>query len=80
MSNAAPDIALYWNIHSKELLVLPTSIFLVSYVVGPIFWGPLSESFGRKYVMLSAFFFFTIFTLVSCSQYVFLPATIPTAG
>ena len=26
-------------------------------------WGPLSEAFGRRWMMMTTFFFFTIFTL-----------------
>jgi hypothetical protein len=40
-------------------------MFLVYYVVGPIFWCLFSESFGCKHVMLSALFFCTTLTLVS---------------
>lgn len=48
---------------NDQQLVLPISVFLVGYVVGPIFFGPLSETYGRKIIMLSSFIVFTLFTM-----------------
>lgn len=62
-SNAIPFIEAEWSVTSKEQSVLPISIFLVGYVLGPLLFGPLSEVVGRKIIMLSTFFFFTIFTM-----------------
>jgi hypothetical protein len=62
-SNAIPYIAAYFNISSKTAEILPISTYLIGYVVGPLMFGPLSESYGRRYIMVSTFFFFTIFTM-----------------
>ncbi|KAI9802076.1 MAG: hypothetical protein M1833_001997 [Piccolia ochrophora] len=62
-SGATRYIAKYFHITSEEELVLPISIYLVGYIVGPILCGPLSETYGRKVVMLTTFGFFTAFTL-----------------
>ncbi|OAT06935.1 MFS multidrug transporter [Blastomyces gilchristii SLH14081] len=62
-SGAMPYIAKEFNITSQEQLVLPISLFLVGYVFGPIVCGPMSESYGRKTVMVIPFFFFMVFTL-----------------
>jgi MFS family permease len=62
-ANISPYISAEWNIHNTTLLILPTSIYLVGYVLGPLFWGPLSETYGRKYVMVVAFGIFTLFTM-----------------
>lgn len=62
-SNAIPQIAEEFNITNQQLLVLPISIFLIGYILGPLVWGPSSEYFGRKRPMLIAFFGFMIFTL-----------------
>ncbi|KAF7592956.1 hypothetical protein BBP40_012192 [Aspergillus hancockii] len=43
--------------------VLPTSIFLVGYVMGPLAFGPMSEVYGRRIVLVGTFIGFTIFTL-----------------
>ena len=51
------------HIHSSAQLVLLTSIYLLGYVFGPLVFGPLSEIYGRKKVLLPTFFCFTAFTL-----------------
>ncbi|KAF2087160.1 MFS general substrate transporter [Saccharata proteae CBS 121410] len=63
VSGAYEELGAYFNITSTEELVLPISLFLVGYTVGPFMFGPLSETFGRKPVMITAFAFFTIFTM-----------------
>lgn len=62
-SGAISYIAKDFNITNQEKLVLPISVFLIGYVVGPLLWGPLSESYGRKRPMLITFILFNIFTL-----------------
>jgi MFS family permease len=47
------------------MLILPTSIYLVGYVCGPMIWGPLSESYGRKGTMIYSFAMFTIFSIAT---------------
>jgi multidrug resistance protein len=64
-ANIGPDLSKDWNITDEKLLILPTSIYLVGYIVGPLLWGPLSEQIGRRWVMLGAFTVFTIFTMAS---------------
>ena len=62
-TGAVDEMAKYFDIKSSEQLVLPISIFLIGYVVGPLLCGPLSENFGRKPVMTIAFFFYTVWML-----------------
>lgn len=62
-SNAIPEIAEEFDITDETLLVLPISIFLIGYVLGPLLWGPSSEYFGRKPPLLIAYVLFMIFTL-----------------
>ncbi|KAK2747777.1 hypothetical protein FQN57_001807 [Myotisia sp. PD_48] len=62
-SGAARYIGEDFNLKTQTELVLPVSIFLVGYVFGPILCGPLSESIGRKPVMVAGFFGFILFTL-----------------
>ncbi|EON62231.1 hypothetical protein W97_01452 [Coniosporium apollinis CBS 100218] len=62
-AGATEPLSAYFHVSDQAQLVLPTSIFLVGYTVGPLVWGPLSESYGRRGVMFYAFFGFTIFTL-----------------
>ncbi|KAL3424165.1 Polyamine transporter 3 [Phlyctema vagabunda] len=62
-SNAIPEIISYFHIESSAQEVLPISIFLVGYVFGPLLFGPLSEHYGRRLIMVSSFFFYTVFTM-----------------
>jgi MFS family permease len=62
-SNSAPYYAAEFNITSNYLLVMATSMFLMGYVVGPVFFGPLSEQYGRRLVMIYAFAWYGIFTM-----------------
>ncbi|KAG7575461.1 hypothetical protein FFLO_00280 [Filobasidium floriforme] len=39
----------------KEVATLTVSLFVAGYCVGPLLWGPLSESFGRRPIFLVAF-------------------------
>ena len=62
-SNAISYIATYFHVTNEQQLVLPISLFLAGYVLGPLFFGPLSETYGRKIVMLSTFVIFTLSTM-----------------
>ena len=60
-----PQIAAQFSITDQEQLVLPTSIFLLGYVVGPLGWGPMSEAFGRYPILLSSFSGYVIWMMAS---------------
>ncbi|KAF2150854.1 MFS general substrate transporter [Myriangium duriaei CBS 260.36] len=62
-SGTPVQVADYFDNHNEYQLVLPISIYLVGYVLGPLAFGPLSESYGRKWVMIATFGIFTVFTL-----------------
>lgn len=62
-SMAIPDITKDFNITSEEQSVLPISVYLIGYVLGPIVWGPLSEHYGRRNLSFVTFCLFTIFTM-----------------
>jgi len=64
-SGATPPISAHFGTTSEYLLILPTSMFLVGYVFGPMAWGPLSESYGRKGTMVYSFAILTIFSIAS---------------
>ncbi|KKO97843.1 polyamine transporter 4 [Trichoderma harzianum] len=46
-----------------EVVTLGVSLFVVGYSVGPPFWSPISEQFGRRYPMLAGMALFTIFCI-----------------
>ncbi|KAL8801464.1 MAG: hypothetical protein Q9182_004430 [Xanthomendoza sp. 2 TL-2023] len=62
-SGATEYLSDYFHVKSQAQLVLPISLFLVGYVFGPVIFAPLSESYGRRGVMVITFVFFTIFTM-----------------
>ncbi|CEI70112.1 unnamed protein product [Fusarium venenatum] len=62
-SMAIPDIIQDFGITSEEQSVLPISVYLIGYVLGPIVWGPLSEHYGRRNLSFVTFCLFTIFTM-----------------
>jgi predicted MFS family arabinose efflux permease len=62
-SNAIPIISDHFRITSPAAQILPISMYLFGYVLGPLLFGPLSESYDRRPIMIGTFFFFTIFTM-----------------
>lgn len=62
-SNAVPTIMQDFGLSGDGQKVLPTSIFLVGYCIGPLVWSPLSETIGRRPVLLWTFTFFFLGTL-----------------
>ena len=50
----------------EEVATLTISLFVAGYCVGPLVWGPLSESFGRKPVFVVTFIIYTGFQ-VGCA-------------
>ncbi|KAL6720483.1 hypothetical protein ACLMJK_002407 [Lecanora helva] len=62
-SEAINYIAKYFHVTNEQQLVLPISLFLVGYVVGPVVFGSASEAYGRQIIMLGSFIFFTLFTM-----------------
>jgi MFS family permease len=62
-SMAIPKITEEWGVISPEQSVLPISVYLIGYVLGPIIWGPLSEQFGRRNLSIAAFSTFSLFTM-----------------
>ncbi|KAK0673511.1 putative polyamine transporter [Cercophora samala] len=64
-ANALPFITDEWDITNEYQQVLPISVYLIGYVMGPILWAPLSEQFGRKILTMITFLTFTAFTLAT---------------
>lgn len=48
---------------SAEVATLMISLFVAGYCVGPLFWGPLSEIYGRKPVFVVSFIVYTAFQI-----------------
>lgn len=62
-SGASEYLSAYFAVTSAQQLILPNSTYLIGYIFGPPLFSPLSEIYGRRIVMLSTFFGFTIFTM-----------------
>ncbi|KAJ5418963.1 MFS multidrug transporter [Penicillium crustosum] len=62
-SNAVPAIMQDFHESGDQQKVLPTAVFLIGYVVGPLLFSPLSETIGRKPVLLWSFTIFVLATL-----------------
>jgi DHA1 family multidrug resistance protein-like MFS transporter len=50
---------------SPLVMTLGTSLFVLGFAFGPIFWGPISELFGRKKPLFLGFFIFCIFQIAT---------------
>lgn len=72
-SGAINYIAKDFHITQSEQLVLPISLFLLGYVIGPLIYGPLSEQIGRRWPLISGYLLFSIFTM-ACALAPSLPA------
>ncbi|TBU39222.1 MFS general substrate transporter [Dichomitus squalens] len=44
-----------------ELVALTITLFVMGFCVGPILWGPLSEQYGRRAVLIPCYTLFTAF-------------------
>ncbi|KAI0746060.1 major facilitator superfamily domain-containing protein [Earliella scabrosa] len=63
MSPALPDIAVKYNISSATVVAMTLSIFLLSFAFGPLFLAPLSEIYGRTWVLHIGNLLFLAFNL-----------------
>ncbi|TFK55812.1 multidrug resistance protein 4 [Heliocybe sulcata] len=51
MAPALPEIAVHYGITNQTLVAMTLSIFLLSFAIGPLFLAPLSEMYGRTWVL-----------------------------
>ncbi|WVQ68469.1 uncharacterized protein L199_006677 [Kwoniella botswanensis] len=57
-SGIVQDMEEYFGF-SQEVAVLTISLFVAGYCIGPILWGPLSESYGRRPIFILSFIIYT---------------------
>ncbi|KAI1630691.1 major facilitator superfamily transporter [Biscogniauxia mediterranea] len=62
-SMAVPYMTAEWGVTSETQKILPQSTYLMGYVCGPLFWGPLSEQIGRQKLTIGAFVVFMVWTM-----------------
>lgn len=63
MAPGLPDVAIKFGITSPTVIALTLSIFLLSFAIGPLFAAPLSEVYGRAWVLHLSNLFFLAFNL-----------------
>ena len=68
MSSSLPSGAIStlndaFHVSSNQQSTLPVALFLVGYIIGPILFGPMSESYGRKLCFVTSFGLYTVFTM-----------------
>lgn len=63
MAPGLPDIAVHYHIGNPTIVALTLSIYLLAFAVGPLILGPLSEIYGRAWVLHLSNLFFLAFTL-----------------
>ncbi|EME48655.1 hypothetical protein DOTSEDRAFT_162329 [Dothistroma septosporum NZE10] len=62
-SGALPSLA--EELHVSTIAAnLVTTLFLLGYCFGPLFWAPLSEFFGRRYIFYIAFILYFAFNFL----------------
>ncbi|THU82725.1 MFS general substrate transporter [Dendrothele bispora CBS 962.96] len=71
MAPSLPDIAIHYDITSSTIISMTLSIFLLSFAIGPLLFGPLSEIYGRAWVLHIA----NLILLVTSIGCAFAPST-----
>lgn len=71
MAPGLPDIGEHYKITNPTVVALTLSIYLLAWAVGPLFLGPLSEIYGRIWVLHISNLVFMTFSL-AC---IFAPTT-----
>ena len=57
-SGIVRDMIAYFEF-SQEVAILTISLFVAGYIIGPLLWGPLSESYGRRPIFIGTFIVYT---------------------
>ncbi|KAJ3571950.1 hypothetical protein NP233_g3420 [Leucocoprinus birnbaumii] len=71
MAPGLPEVAVKYNITNPTVIALTLSIFLFTFAIGPLIFAPLSEMYGRTWVLHIA----NIFTLAFSLGCAFSPTT-----
>ncbi|KAF8861676.1 MFS general substrate transporter [Acephala macrosclerotiorum] len=70
--STATEITAYEFDVSLEVMILGVSLYVLGFAFGPLFWGPISELYGRTRPIFIGFFIFSIFQIpVALAQNVY---------
>ncbi|KAK9470495.1 major facilitator superfamily domain-containing protein [Dipodascopsis tothii] len=61
-SGCADSIREYFGVPQIKITLLVTC-YLIGYIVGPLAWAPMSEHFGRQWIMLVSYLGYVVFTI-----------------
>lgn len=61
-SGGTDVLVAHFNVTSERQIYLPVAVFLIGYIFGPIIFGPLSETHGRRLSLLASYTLYTVFT------------------
>ena len=59
-TGAIPGQMAEWGL-SNTLALLPISFFVLGFAIGPVFWAPLSEIYGRQAIFLLTYGLYLVF-------------------
>ncbi|KAI0775982.1 multidrug resistance protein 4 [Trametes elegans] len=51
MAPALPDIAVHYGLTNQTVIAATLSVFLITFAIGPLFLAPISEMYGRTWVL-----------------------------
>lgn len=63
MAPGLPELAKKYNIKSDTVLALTLTIYLLAWALGPLAFAPLSEMYGRRWVINISSVIFTAFSI-----------------
>ena len=64
-ANASRALATHFHVTNNNLLTLDITTYQIGNIIGALTFGPLSETYGRRYSVIIPSATFTLFTLVN---------------
>lgn len=64
-SNEIPALQEVFHVPDGSQTILPATMFLVGFVLGPLVFAPLSEQYGRRTVLISTLCLYLIFSMAT---------------
>ena len=64
-SNLVDTLKEAFIVQSDTQMILPTSMYLIGFVFGPLIFAPMSENYGRRPIIVTGFALYILSTLAS---------------